>query len=367
MPLSPPPVLSDHFTLSRPAATGQHGIVASQHFMASEAGVRVLEAGGNAMDAAVTTALALGVVEPWMSGIGGGGFLLYGEAATGEVHVVDFGMIAPKALDTARYALDTGSSGHDALFTWPKVVEDRNQVGGESIAVPGAVAGLSAALERFGSLGWAQALEPAIAFAERGLPVQWPATMEIAFSADTLRQFATSAAIYLPEGLPAVAQETHEPHYRPNEALTETLKRLAKVGARDFYEGKIAAALVRDLQASGSVISMEDLAAYHPEIRPALALPYRDAVVHLVQGFSGGPTFARALRRINDTMDAGNVLTAATYLAWAEALGEAFTYRLGRLGHAGDMASLDASTTHLSVVDRHGNMVALTNTLLERF
>lgn len=367
MPLSPPPSNSDQFTLTRPAVTGHNGIVACQHYMAAEAGAVVLEAGGNAIDAAVTTALAMGVVEPWMSGIGGGGFMLYGEAATGKVHVIDFGMIAPRALDPSRYKLENGGSGNDALFTWPKVADDLNQVGPESIAVPGAVAGFSSALEQFGTIAWADALQPAIALAERGLPVQWPATLEIAYSADTLRLFEVSAEIYLPGGLPAVAHDAHLVNYRPMGGLAATLKRLADAGAQDFYEGEIAASLVRDLQAGGSVISLEDFAAYRAKTVQTLAVPYRGTEVHLAPGFSGGPTFARALRRIEQTLDPRGGVTAPTYLAWADALSEAYDYRLSKLGHAGDMTSADASTTHLSVVDKDGNMVTLTNTLLERF
>jgi gamma-glutamyltranspeptidase / glutathione hydrolase len=367
MPVSARPLISDHFTLTRPAVTGRHGIVACQHYLAAEAGAAVLEAGGNAMDAAVTTALAMGVVEPWMSGIGGGGYLLHGDAATGQVHMVDFGMKSPEALDPADYVLESGVSGNDALFTWPKVVDDLNQVGGKSVAVPGAVAGLSAALERFGTITWAEALQPAIALAEKGLPVQWPVTLEIAYSAETLARFEVSRGIYLPNGLPAITPDAHQPVYQPMGGLPLTLRRLAEAGARDFYEGEIAAALVSDLQAAGSVISAGDLASYRPNIQLALAVPYRGATVCLSHGFSGGPTFARALRQIEETLDPGEGVTAATYLAWASALSDAYSYRLANHGHAGDMGSPDASTTHLSVVDRHGNMVALTNTLLERF
>ncbi len=369
MPLSARPHVSDHFTLTRPAVTGQNGIVACQHYMAAEAGAAVLEAGGNAMDAAITAALAMGVVEPWMSGIGGGGFMLYGEAATGQVHMVDYGMKSPLAIDPSRYELENGVSGNDALFTWPKVTGDLNQVGAESIVVPGAVAGFAAALERFGSgaISWADTLQPAIALAEKGLPVQWPQTLEIAYSAETLAKFAVSAAIYLPGGLPAITPDAHEVAYQPMGSLPLTLRRLAEAGARDFYEGELAASLVNDLQAEGSAISLEDMAAYWATIQPAMAVPYRGATVYLTHGYSGGPTFARALRQIDQTLDPRNGVTAATYLAWADALQEAFTYRLANLGHAGDMDSPDASTTHLSVVDKHGNMVALTNTLLERF
>ena len=369
MPLSSPPVVSDQFELNRPAATGRLGIVSSQHFSASEAGVEILEAGGNAVDAAVATALALGVVEPWMSGIGGGGFMLVADSETGAVHQIDSGMIAPMALDPARYSLEAGASGHDALFTWPKVIEDRNQIGAESIAVPGAVSGLSTALARFGSgrFSWSDVLQPAIRLARQGLPVQWPATLEIAYSADSLRGFETSSAIYLPGGLPAVAPDAHAPHYRPMGALPETLQQLADAGARDFYEGALAHALVGDLQAAGSAISIDDMKRYEAKVTPALAVPYRQTNVYLSHGYSGGPTFARALRQITGTLDPRDGVTASAYVAWADALAEAYDYRLANMGHAGDLTSNAASTTHLSVVDRNGNMVSLTNTLLERF
>ncbi|MCA8930338.1 MAG: gamma-glutamyltransferase, partial [Alphaproteobacteria bacterium] len=115
MPVSAPPYLAEHFAIHRAPVSGRHGVVASQHHLASRVGAEVLEAGGNAVDAAVATALVLGVVEPWMSGLGGGGFLLVGEAETGRVHEVDFGMIAPRGIDPDHYALVEGYSGHDPL------------------------------------------------------------------------------------------------------------------------------------------------------------------------------------------------------------------------------------------------------------
>lgn len=367
MPVSARPYQSEHFSISRPAVSGRHGIVASQHHLASQAGVDVLEAGGNAVDAAVAAALVLGVVEPWMSGIGGGGFMLMADAGTGRVHEVDFGMISPRGIDPADYGLVEGSSGYDPLFSWPRVAGDRNQLGAHSVAVPGAVAGLSAAVERFGTMPWADLVSPAANLATRGLPVTWSTTLEIAMAADTLRMFDNSSAIYLPDGLPPVASDAHRPIWLAMGRLSGTLERLAEAGPRDFYEGEIAAALVRDMQAAGGRLSAADLAAYQPEIRPARAFRHRGALVHASGPYSGGPTFARALERSGRTLDPACGLGAPTYLAWAEALHEAFEHRFAHLGHAGDEASRDVCTTHLSVVDRHGNMVALTNTLVESF
>lgn len=367
MPVSAPPYPAEHFTLHRETVQGRHGIVASQHHLASEIGVEVLAAGGNAVDAAVATAMVLGVVEPWMSGIGGGGFMLVGEADTGRVHEVDFGMVAPRGIDPDHYALVEGYSGHDPLFSWPRVIEDRNQIGAYAVCVPGAVAGLAAAVERFGSMPWAELVAPAANLATRGLPVTWPATLEIAAGADTLRLFDTSRAIYLPDGLPPVAADAHKPIWLAMGRLSRTLERLAHAGPRDFYTGEIANALVFDMQEAGGLLTAADLAAYQPEIRPARAIPHRGALIHLTEGYSGGPTFGHALEYARGVLDPGQGVSSATYCAWAEALHDAFEHRLEHLGHSGDLASRDVCTTHLSVVDRWGNMVALTNTLVESF
>lgn len=367
MPVSTQPYLAEHFSVHREPVSGRHGIVASQHHLASRVGAEVLEAGGNAVDAAVATALVLGVVEPWMSGIGGGGFMLVGEAATGLVHEVDFGMLAPRGIDPDHYPLVEGYSGHDPLFSWPRVLEDRNQIGAYAVCVPGAIAGFSAAVARFGSMPWADLVAPAANLATRGLPVTWPATLEIAAGADTLRLFETSRAIYLPDDLPPVAADAHKPIWLAMGRLSRTLERLAHAGPRDFYEGEIANALVFDMQEAGGLLTAADLAGYQVEIRPARAIPHRGALIHLTEAYSGGPTFARALGRTAGTLDPGLGVTAPAYCAWAAALAEAFAHRLEHLGHAGDRVSRDVCTTHLSVVDRWGNMVALTNTLVESF
>jgi len=159
----------ENWTIVKPAVVSANGIVVAQNARAAAVGADILAAGGNAVDAAVGTALALGVVEPWMSGIGGVGFLVYGDAAADELHVVDFSAVAPLALDPGRYPLSAGTSGE--LFGWPRVEGDRNLRGYEAICVPGSVDGLGLAVERFGRLSWGEIIAPARDLAAEGLPV----------------------------------------------------------------------------------------------------------------------------------------------------------------------------------------------------
>jgi gamma-glutamyltranspeptidase/glutathione hydrolase len=341
-----------------------YGIVAAQSLLAAAVGARILAAGGNAVDAAVATGFAAGVVEPWMNGLGGGGFMVVAKADGSPPEVVDFAMIASAALDPADYPLAGGTT--QALFSWPTVKEDRNLKGYHSITVPGQVDGMRLALERFGSIGWRQALEPAIALAERGLPLDWYTTLSITVAAGGLAEFAAARAIYLPGGLPPVPPDEGAGHLSLGN-LAPTLRRLAEAGGRDFYEGKVAAALVRDLERGGSRLSAADLRNYRARIVPALDIGYRGVSVAAVPGLSGGPTLADVLERLTAPLRDLKLAAGpgpAAYAAYADAFARGYATRLERLGEGGPAPSC---TTHLSVVDRHGNMVALTQTLLSRF
>ena len=128
--------------IRKPAVESPYGMVASQHFEASQAGARVLAEGGNAVDAAVAAGVAIGTVEPWMSGLGGGGHMLVYLAAEDRAFDVDFAMRAPRALNPDDYPLVSGTDSD--LFGWPAVVDNRNVVGPCSFAVPGFVAGMAA-------------------------------------------------------------------------------------------------------------------------------------------------------------------------------------------------------------------------------
>lgn len=350
------------WTLGKSEIRSPHGLVAAQNRHAALAGAAVLAKGGNAMDAAVVTALVLSVVEPWLSGIGGGGFLLHARS-DGAVEALDFNVVSPSGIEAADYPLVPGKDGD--WFDWPSVQEDRNLIGPGSICVPGAIAGLAAALERFGTLSWEEALAPAIAAAEQGLEVDWFASLCLAIDAAGLARFEASAELFLDNGRAPRVPERGPPTRRPMPRKAAVLRRLARAGARDFYEGETAALLARDLAAVGSKLSAADLAAYQPHWREPAAQAYRDRDIRVIPGLSGGPSFLETLSELTGSLpEARNEAESAA--AYATAIRNAYRRRLITLGHA-SAARDPGCTSHLSVVDAAGNMVALTNTLLSRF
>lgn len=362
------PTLTETWTVTKPAVKSTGGLVASQHHLASQAGARVLAQGGNAVDAAIAASLVIGTVEPWMSGLGGGGCLLYHEAASGRCHAVDFGMRAPGALDPAAYPLASGGVDGD-LFGWPSVVEDRNVNGPLAIAVPGYLAGVASALERFGTRTLAQCLEPAIESAEAGMVVDWFATLKIAAAAPVLARFEESARTYLPGGF-APAGEWGGPVPRITLGrLADTLRRIAHAGWQDFYRGDIARDIVADARAAGCPLSSEDLAAYQPRVLEADACSYRGARVYSAPGLTAGPTLQRVLAQMQRSFEVGDASDAPdadAYMAYAQALLDGYEHRFATMGDA-DETRAPSCTTHLSVVDAQGNLVALTQTLLSVF
>ena len=184
--------------LRKPAVTGAGGIVASQSRRAAAAGAAILAAGGNAVDAAIATGFA----------VGAGGALderarrlrLHGGARPpdGPAQVVDFGLVAAAGLDPARYELLPGAKGDQDIFGWPRVIQDRNVIGPESVALPTYVEGIRLAHERFGRLPWPALLEPAIALAEEGVLLDWYGALAIAVAAPDLALFEPARRLFLP-------------------------------------------------------------------------------------------------------------------------------------------------------------------------
>ncbi|MFQ6023736.1 MAG: gamma-glutamyltransferase family protein [Acidiferrobacterales bacterium] len=352
------------WTVRKPAVEAASGLVASQHYLASDVGARVLADGGNAVDAAVATGLAIGVVEPWMSGLGGGGFMLIYVAAEERVYAIDFLMRAPQGLDPKDYPLVEGTDSD--LFGWPAVLEERNVLGPFSFAIPGFVAGHALALERFGTRSWAESLAPAVELAEHGITVDWYATLKIAAAAPALARFPESTRTYLPDGfVPAGQWGGPLPHVKLGN-LGHTLKRLAHAGSRDFYEGDIARAIIAEAVELGSKLSLKDLARYGATVMSADTASYRSATVHAASGLTAGPTLQHALALLTRRLTSGDAPAAQTYTAYASCLLDAYAERLANLGDEPDVA-IPSCTTHLSVVDAKGNMVALTQTLLSVF
>jgi len=355
-----------NWIVRKPAVSGDKGLIACQHRAAAEIGAEVLRAGGNAVDAAIAVSFAISVVEPWMSGIGGGGYMQVGLAQESRFSCVNMGMVAPKALRVEDYPLDTAGGTSGDLFAWPNVVDNKNILGYHSIAVPGLVAGMALAHERYGSMPWAELLWPAIALAKRGLPVTWYMSLRTLGAAKDLRRFLASRDTYLPGGLPPTADQGKPIPYVSLGKLPDTLSRISEAGAADFYKGDIAAQILRDAKAGGSRLSAEDFAAYEASEAPPIELHYGKGVVHAAPGLTAGPTLLNAIELSAERTAGKGAPDADAFTAWAQALDKAYETRFKTMGDANDSRD-PACTTNFTVADKDGNMVCVTQTLLSAF
>ncbi|MDR3534064.1 MAG: gamma-glutamyltransferase [Rhodopila sp.] len=360
MTYAPSPHFTQNWVLSKPSAHGRRGVVVSQVRSAAEAGVAVLDAGGNAVDAAVATALSLAAVEPWNSGLGGIGFALVHRAGQPNAEVVDFGPVAPRGLEPSAFKL-TGRMKQD-LFAWPEVEGDANIHGPLSFAIPSSTAGYAHMHATWGKLPLAEVIAPAIALAKRGLPQDWYTTLKVASSASVLRRYAESARIYLPDGLPPVAPYQGSPGFFRLGALADTLEHLGRAGLRDQYEGDIAAAIIADVKDMGGALSADDLRACKARILPATQFPWRGHTLQLAGGLTAAPTMIRVLEQMA-SVRVGAKPDADWFVAFGRAMKRAYKERLDGLGDADPLAA-ETCTTHLTVCDQEGTMVAMTTTLL---
>ncbi len=369
----------DNFSRSqivrKPARRSRNGLVAAQHRVAAEVGAAILARGGNAVDAAIATSFALGVVEPWMSGPGGGGAMILRRAGEDRLQAIDFSMRAPAALDPADYPIDRGLS--DDLFPWPRVVEDRNALGALAVAVPGHVAGMGLAHERFATMEWDALLAPAVALARKGLTVDWYASLLIASAARELDRDPVARRVFLRDGYPVSSAWTATAQERCRlDGFADSLATIAAEGPRAFYEGDLARRIVADIQAAGGRLSREDLAGYRARIVEPLEIPFFGARIHAAPGLTAGPTLRHVAALTADDPravpggaggSAPGAPGADAYVAWAEALRTAYAERLATMGDVADDGPHRGCTTHFNVVDRAGNMVAVTQTLLSIF
>jgi gamma-glutamyltranspeptidase/glutathione hydrolase len=353
--------LVQNWHVRKPLVRSRGGVVASQNRLAAAAGARILAAGGNAVDAAIATSFALGAVEPWNSGMGGIGFMLVYLARENRVQVIDFGPISPRKLDPADYPL-TGGYTTD-LFTWPTVKDDRNVHGPASFAVPGQVAGMGLALERFGTKPFAELLQPAIELADKGIAVDWFLTLKVATTAAELSRYPSSRAVWLPKGLPPVTLPNTPLGRLKLTGLADTLQRLAQGGPRDFYEGAVARRILDDIASAGGIIDADDLAQYHARLVAPIEIEYGGANVALAPKLTAGPSIANAFGMLAKQKFSGSRPDASAYVAYAQTLREVYADRLQSMGDD----QPEACTTHFNVGDRDGNLVAVTQTLLSVF
>ncbi|WGT48642.1 gamma-glutamyltransferase [Thioclava nitratireducens] len=345
----------------------EHGVVAAQHRLAAIAGAEVLAAGGDAVDAAVATSFVIGVVEPWMSGPAGGGAMMLWRADQKQAVALNHGMRAPAALDPADYPL-SGQGAASDLFPWEHVLDDRNVQGATAVAVPGVVDGLGQAHARYGRVPWAELLSPAIDHARRGMLVDWYASLVIASCTRQLAEDPDAAALFLEDGQwPTISGWTALADKRLDQSrMADSLDQIARHGPRALYDGDLGAAMAADVQAKGGCLSVDDLRAYRAEFHDPLSFSYRDAHFHVVPGLTAGPTFRDTFAAL-EVVAMGGAPGPDSYARMADALGAAYARRLAGMGDTGESPEAPGCTTHFSVVDRHGNMVAQTQTLLSIF
>jgi gamma-glutamyltranspeptidase/glutathione hydrolase len=371
------------FPLDAKPVEAAHGMVVSTDAYASDVGARILEAGGNAVDAAIATSLALAVVNPEAGNIGGGGFMLV-RLADGRTAALDYREKAPLAATRDMYLDGNGE------------LTDASVLGHLAAAVPGTVSGLWEAHRRYGALPWRDLVEPALRLAE-GFEVRERQARSLRAYESDLRIYPTTEMTFLPDGGPPAVGDTFA---QPE--LAETLRRIQELGRDGFYRGVTADLIVQEMEHGGGIITHEDLAGYEAAWREPIQFEYRDhTVISMPPSSSGGATLAETANILEgyDLAKRGwhspetiHLLAEAWKRAYADrnayladpdfvpmplermiskAYGEErrATISLDRATPSLDVGpglgtpERERQTTHLSVVDAAGNAVSLTTTL----
>ncbi len=258
----------------RPTLVAQHGMVASGHPLASAAGLRVLKAGGNAMDAAIATWAVQGEVEPGMTGLGADMFILYYEAKTGTVKFINATGYAAQAATIDFYTAKGGIPDEGPL----------------SISVPGAVGGAAYAVKTYGTKPLAEILAPAIEIADEGFPITEALGDGLRQGRAKLAKYASTRKIWFKDGEPLRMGDVVK-----NPDLAKTLRALAAQGAEPFYRGAMAKNTAAFLAANGGIISEQDLADYQPFEDAPVHVAYRGADVYECPPNSQGFVMLEAL------------------------------------------------------------------------
>ena len=293
------------------------GIVVSDDKLATEAGMEILKAGGNAVDAAVATAFALGVVDPASSGVGGGGFMVIYQARERKAHVLDFRETAPAA------------AHKDLYMKGGRVVSNLSLTGSLAAAVPGQIAGLSEALKRFGRLPLSAAMAPAIRYAAEGFPLRAYLRHAIERQLSLIRKSPDLARIFLKgDEVPAEGERIRQPE------LAAALKAVAEKGPRVFYEGWIAEAIAGRLKKEGGILTLEDLKNYKPVWREPIIGNYRKwVVITMPPPSSGGIALIQMLNVLSGYQLSLISRDSTTYLhLLTETMKQAFADRAQYLG-----------------------------------
>lgn len=359
----------------------RNGMVVASEPLAAEAGVEILNAGGNAIDAAVAVGFALAVTYPRAGNIGGGGFMLI-RLADGETIVVDYREEAPQAATRDMY-LDADG----------ELTADASTVGAQAAAVPGTVAGLALAHQKYGKLPWRRVLQPAIRLASRGFPVGYELSESLRAKREDLSKFPETRRIFLRNGRPYEADEIFR-----QRNLARTLRRIASRGPQAFYAGPIARSIVATMGKHGGLITLDDLKRYEAKLRTPLRSTFRGFEVLAVPPPSSGGVGLIEMLNVLEPLEIGPPNSFRSIHLLAQTMRRAYADRAAYLGDA-DFSSVPVSgltsrayaaklreeilngkveapvtagepkgfeseeTTHFSVVDGQGNAVANTYTL----
>lgn len=375
----------------------EHGMVSSAHELASKAGVEIMRNGGNAVDAAVATALALNVVEFNASGIGGGGFMTLRFAKTGETICLDYRETAPASATKDMFASEQAKAEHWSAY------------GGKSVAVPGWLKGMCFALEKYGTMSFAQVAAPAIRLAEEGFVVAPMQQGIITDNYENLVKYNGTDLPFFEEELPIAAGQTLK-----QPALGALFRLIGEKGPDVFYKGEVAEAIVKAVNNAGGQMTLDDLANYEMFEREPIIGTYRGYRIYSMPPSSSGGTHIVQLLNVMENFNVGEMKPGSAEYAHAiaEATKLVFADRTAYMGdtafvkvplaglqskdYAKELASrIDAkkpaetveagdpwkyeserasaykaglggervSTSSFSVVDQHGNIVTSTNTI----
>lgn len=382
------------FETEKQEVVASKGVVASNHPIASAAGVQMLAAGGNAVDAAIATAFALTVVEPMSVGIFGAGFINLRTAA-GESVTLDNYSVAPLAARPDMF--------QPVSDRWPDYLEvagRKNRLGHLAVSVPGALKAWCLAQARYGKLSLEDTLQPAIQYAKRGFPATPHMVEYIEATRDDLARFPETARIFLPNGAPPRAGDLV---CRADYA--HTLGLVARHGSDALYDGEIGRAVARDMAHHGGLITMEDFARYEVKQRPPVKGTYRGHEIvapgptscggthiieclNILEGFdlrSLGFGTARYFHLLAETLKIafadrnafmGDPDVVSVPLAWLTDKGYAALRRKDihtqkarqyAAGKPGSVFRESSDTTHITVMDSDGNVVSMTQTVHEAF
>lgn len=362
------------------------GMVATSHFLASEVARDVLSEGGNAVDAAAVAGFALAVTQPRSGNIGGGGFMLISDEESDEVIAIDYRETAPAAAFETMFQNESGDA-----------VTERSRFTHLAAGVPGTVAGLALALEKYGTLSLAEALAPAIRLAEEGFAVPPRFVTGLQEARERFEPWDASMTTFFKED--GSAYEVGEIFRQPD--LAATLKRIAEQGAREFYVGETAELIVAEMERHDGLITMEDMASYEPIIREPSHGTYRGYDIYAMSPPSSGGAHIVQMLNILEEYPIGELGfgSAESMHLMAEAMKRAYADRSEFLGdidfvdvplggitskeyaaelrnQIGDQATPSADiapgnpfdyesneTTHFSIVDDGGLAVSNTYTI----